>query len=298
MELRQLKYFVHAAEKGNFTAAAEELYITQSTLSQQIMQLESELNTHLFDRIGRKVRLTESGQVMLEHARFVLAEVDKTRQAIEDLQGLLTGELRIGVTYAFTALLLPLLTSFPKKYPGIRLRIVYAAPDELMPKLLAADLDIVLTFHTSGQDEALNMVPLLKSRIVMAVSKNHRLATAKSLPIEALKGVDMILATRGYSSRDFLDEILYKHNISLSVGIEMNDVHSLLSLVEKGHWATLLNERAVAGWKNIVAIPVKGKEWERRSYIITQKGTHPKKSAVRFIEELLKLTANEREREK
>jgi LysR family cyn operon transcriptional activator len=294
MELRQLKYFVHAAEKGNFTAAADELYITQSTLSQQIMQLESELNTHLFDRIGRRVRLTESGQVMLEHARFVLAEVDKTRQAIEDLQGLLTGELRIGVTYAFTSLLMPILVSFPKKYPGIRLRIVYAPPDELVQKLLAADLDMVLTFHGSGQDSAFEMTPLVKSRIVLAVGKHHRLAGTKNLSIDSLKGVDMILATRGYSSRDFLDEILYKHNIALQVRIEMNDVHSILSLVEKGHWATLLNERAVEGWKNIVAIPVKGQEWVRRSYVITQKGTHPKKSAVRFMEELLKITVEER----
>ncbi len=294
MELRQLKYFVHAAEKGNFTAAAEELYITQSTLSQQIMQLESELNTHLFDRIGRRVRLTESGQVLLEHARFVLTEVDKTKQAIEDLQGLLTGELRIGVTYAFTTLLQPILISFPRKYPGVRLRIVYGSPDELVQKLLAADLDMVLSFHTTGQEEQLEMTPLVNSRIVLAVGKHHPLAAKKTLPIESLKGVDMILATRGYSSRDFLDEILYKHNITLSVRIEMNDVHSILSLVEKGHWATLLNERAVTGWKHIRAIPVKGQEWVRRSYIIRQKGTHPKKSAARFVEELQKVTAAEK----
>ncbi|MFB6456122.1 LysR family transcriptional regulator [Chitinophaga sp. Hz27] len=291
MELRQLKYFVKAAEIGNFTAAAKELFVTQSTLSQQIMSLEAELNTHLFDRVGKKVLLTEGGQILLEHARYVLEEVEKSRQAIDELQGLLTGELRIGVTYAFTSMLLPLLVSFPQKYPGIRLRIVYASPNELERKLRDQELDMLLTFHSKDHEEGLEMRPLLKSRIVMAVSKKHPMAGKKSVGIKSLKGMEMILATPGYSSRDFLDEILKKHEVNLSVKIEMNDVHSLLSLVEKGHWATLLNERAVTGWKNIVVIPLEGQDWVRKSYVITLKGIRLKKSAARFIQELEKVTA-------
>src|SRR6478735_515380 len=118
MELRQLNYFVKAAEHLHFTEAAAESFVTQSTLSQQIKQLEEELGVLLFDRIGKQVRLTEAGNVFLIHARQVLLEVQKGKQAIAELNNMVTGELRIGVTYAFTSLLIPALLPFSQKYPG------------------------------------------------------------------------------------------------------------------------------------------------------------------------------------
>ncbi|WP_143306639.1 LysR substrate-binding domain-containing protein [Chitinophaga vietnamensis] len=293
MELRQLSYFVKAAEMAHFTAAAAALYITQSTLSQQVKQLEEELGMLLFDRVGKQVRLTEAGRVFLDHARQVLLEVDKSKQAIQDLQQLLTGDLRIGVTYAFTSLLLPVLAAFTAKYPGIHINIDYGSPEELERKLRAAELDFVLAFHTTSEEKDLVMQPLVTSRIVMVVSKRHPLAQRKVVSLKELESTEMILATRGFSSRDFLDEIFHKHKMALSVKIELNDVHSLLSLIEKGHWATLLNERALTGWRNIVAIPVEGREWLRRSYILWQKGTYRKKAAALFVKELLRQVAAE-----
>ena len=115
MELRQLLYFVKAAETLHFTEAAEAVFITQSTLSQQIKQLETELGMLLFDRVGKHVRLTEAGRVFLQHARKILAETDKARQAITDLNNLVTGDLKIGITYAFSSLILPALSPFLEK---------------------------------------------------------------------------------------------------------------------------------------------------------------------------------------
>ena len=98
MELRQLQYFVKAAEMLHFTEAANELYVTQSTLSQQIKQLEQELGVLLFDRIGKQVQLTEAGHVFLIHARRILSEVNKGKQALADMSNVIGGELHIGVT--------------------------------------------------------------------------------------------------------------------------------------------------------------------------------------------------------
>ncbi|PSL43813.1 LysR family cyn operon transcriptional activator [Chitinophaga niastensis] len=289
MELRQLTYFVKAAEIAHFTDAAAALYITQSTLSQQIKQLENELGMLLFDRVGKHVQLTEAGGVFLLHARQILLDVEKGRQAIQDLQNMLSGDLRIGVTYAFTSLLLPILTSFPEKYPGIRIYIEYGTTEVLERKLRASELDFVLAFHQEAFYKDLETQELFSSKIVMVVSKKHKLATLKKVSLQSLKGMDLIRATKGFSARDSMDEVMLKHKIQLTVKIELNDVHSILSLVEKGHWGALLNERALIGWKNLVAIPIEGRELLRRAYIIWQKGTYRKKAADLFANELVKI---------
>ncbi|MEC5144309.1 LysR substrate-binding domain-containing protein [Chitinophaga sp. 212800010-3] len=288
MELRQLTYFVKAAEMSHFTDAAAMLYITQSTLSQQIKQLENELGMLLFDRIGKHVQLTEAGRVFLQHARQILLDVDKGKQAIQDLQQVLRGELRIGSTYAFTSLLLPALTTFPVKYPGIKIYVEYGTTAALERKLRASELDLVLAFHQDVFGADLNMRELFRSKMVVVVSKKNKLAGLKKISLQNLNGMDLIFPSFGFSARDSLDEVLKSNKIQPAVKIEMNDIHSILKLVEKGHWATLLNERALLGWKNLVAIPVEGRELQRRAYVIWQKGIYRKKAADLFTEELWK----------
>jgi LysR family cyn operon transcriptional activator len=291
MELRQLNYFVKAAETLHFTEAAEAVFITQSTLSQQIKQLEEELGVLLFDRIGKQVRLTEAGNVFLIHARQVLLEVQKGKQAIAELNNMVTGELRIGVTYAFTSLLIPALLPFSEKYPGIKLYIEYGTPEELDRKLHLSQLDLVLAFHDPADNAGLVMQPLLTSTITLVVSKKHPMAQLKKISLKELGRIELILPGKGFSSRDFLDEIFRKQKITPNIRIELNDVHSLLSLVEEGNWATILNEKALIGWKTLVSIPITGRELKRQSFILWQKGAYRKKSAIQFIDELMKAMA-------
>ncbi|MGN7824526.1 LysR substrate-binding domain-containing protein [Chitinophaga sp. 22536] len=288
MELRQLAYFVKAAETAHFTEAAAAMYITQSTLSQQIKALETELGMPLFDRVGKHVQLTEAGSMFLLHARQILLDVEKGKQAIEGLQNLLTGELRIGATYAFTSLLLPALTSFPEKYPGLRIFVHYGNTEELERKLRSSELDFVLAFHQLTPGKEFESQELFISKVVMAVSKKHPMAQLKEINLKSLDGMEMILASKGFSSRDFLSEVLEKHKVYPAVRIELNDVHALLSMLEGGHWVTLLNERALNGWKNLVAVPIAGKALLRKAYVLWQKGTYRKKAADLFVKELLK----------
>jgi LysR family cyn operon transcriptional activator len=99
MEIYQLEYFIKTAEVLHFTKAAELCFVTQSGLSQQIKKLEEELGMPLFKRIGKKVQLTEAGSVFLIHAKKVVENVENGKQAIEDLNEMIGGELRLGVTY-------------------------------------------------------------------------------------------------------------------------------------------------------------------------------------------------------
>ncbi|SDP85730.1 LysR family transcriptional regulator, cyn operon transcriptional activator [Mucilaginibacter sp. OK268] len=293
MEFRQLQYFVKAAETVNFTEAAAAVFITQSTLSQQIKQLEEELGMLLFDRIGKHVRITEAGHVFLTHARKILMDVQKGKQAIAELNNAATGELNIGVSYAFTSSLFPVLAPFSTKYPGIKISIISDNHVELEKRLRLAELDLIVAYHNESDDEDLEMQPLFSSSIVMVVAKNNPLAQLKSVNLKQLAELELILPGKGFSSRTFINELFYKHKMSPNIKIELNDVHTLLSLVQDGDWATILNEKTLIGWDRLVAIPIAGQEVKKQSYILWQKGVYRKKAAILFTEQLMKTMNNE-----
>src|SRR5271163_958786 len=120
MELRHIRYFIRAAELAHFTQAAESLYISQPTLSNHIQQLEEEIGLPLFDRLGRKVQLTEAGLVFLEHARQAIRELEWAQEEIGDLKGIVSGAVRIGALPGVGRNFLPsLLAAFHISYPQI-----------------------------------------------------------------------------------------------------------------------------------------------------------------------------------
>ena len=289
MEVRQLGYFIKAAELLHFTEAAAASFVTQSTLSQQIKQLEDELGMLLFDRVGKQVRLTEAGNIFLVHARQIILDIKKSKQAIFELANMINGELRIGVTYAFSSMLLPALTPFSEKYPGIMIHVEYGTAGELENKLRTADLDIILAFHEQADSSGLDMQPLFSSRIMMVVAKKNKLSSLGKISLKDLGKLELILPSNGFSSRDLLNEIFRKNNIVPNIKIEMNDVHSLLSMVESGNWATIINEKAIGTWDTLTAIPISGKELYKQAFILWQKGVYRKKSAMLFMEELMKI---------
>jgi LysR family cyn operon transcriptional activator len=289
MEVRQLSYFIKAAELLHFTDAAAASFVTQSTLSQQIKQLEGELGTPLFDRIGKQVRLTEAGNVFLVHAQKIILDIKKSKQALFEYGNMMNGQLNIGVTYSFSSLILPALTPFSEKYPGITVHVESGAAGQLENKLRMADLDIILAFHEQTDSDGLEMQPLFSSRVMMVVSKDNPLAKLSRISLRELAGTDLILQGSGFNSRDMLTEIFKKNKLFPNIKLEMNDVHSLLSMVKGGNWVTIINEKAIANWDGLVAIPISGKELYRQASILWQQGVYRKRSAVLFMEELMKV---------
>mgnify|MGYP006147732891 CR=1 FL=1 len=123
MELRHLRYFIALAGSLNFTRAAERLHVTQSTLSHQIKQLEDELGRPLFDRVGKRVALTEAGDEFLHHATRALQEIDLGLGALRRDGSDMAGELRIGATHSFNLGFIPdCIAAFQQKHPQERIR--------------------------------------------------------------------------------------------------------------------------------------------------------------------------------
>src|SRR3954451_14990220 len=143
MELRQLEYFVTVAEEANFTRAAARLHVAQPGVSAQIRRLERELGEELLDRSGRTVRLTEVGAAVLPYARAALSAVDGARRAVDELSGLVRGDVAVGMIPACGWVDVPdLLARFHAEHPGVRISLVESTSAELVDGLQNGRLDL------------------------------------------------------------------------------------------------------------------------------------------------------------
>lgn len=290
MELRQLKYFIKAAELSNFTAASQALYITQSTLSQQIKTLEDELNTPLFDRIAKRVRLTEAGRLFLPEAIKTVKYAESGKQVIKDLNGLLTGTICIGLTYGLSNLLLDKLTTFAETYPLLKININYGTSGELLDRLKTGELDFVLSFYNIPNPSFESTI-LFESHLSLIVHQDHPLASVKSIHLKQLSDLPLVLPVSQYSISEFLNTQIAKLQLSLNVKMEINDIYSLLQLTATKKWCTILMNTSLFNFPQLRAVPLSGKQMVRQATITWPADIYRKKAAVVFAE-LLKEVPN------
>lgn len=290
MELRQLKYFKAACELENFSEAARSLHISQSTLSQQIKQLEEELDVLLFDRIGKRIIPTEAGLAFLPYASKVICEAESGKQIIRDLKGVEHGRLHIGVTYSLGPLLLAALRIFTKVYPKIQVSISFATSEELLKQLDDNGLDFVLSFHPEGMLEPIDAIPLFSSRLCFVVHESHPLASLSAITLKRLSQTPLILPAQGFATRKKIDMLCQQNHISLNVGIEINDVHTILHALSDGNWGTILTHAAVQDEAHLVEIPLLcADKLTSQGFLFWPNGTYRKKSALAFAEILRKI---------
>jgi len=287
MEIYQLQYFIKTAEVLHFTKAAELCFVTQSGLSQQIKKLEEELGMPLFKRIGKKVQLTEAGSVFLIHAKKVVENVENGKQAIEDLNEMIGGELRIGVTYIFGLLILPVVNAFAKKYQNLKIIVEYGTTEVLEQKLLDNELDLVFVISSHEIEMPIQKVPLFTSNMVMVVSKNHALAHLDKIAFKKIEEIPLILPGKGSNSREYVEELFKKFNMKPKISIELQSIHALLQMVENSDWATIVAEMALKDWDDLKAIQITGVVTKRDSYMLTL-GSYQKKAVKLFMEEFKK----------
>ncbi|RKD90409.1 LysR family transcriptional regulator [Mangrovibacterium diazotrophicum] len=289
MELRQLKYFVRAAELLNFTQAADDLYITQSTLSHQIKELETSLDILLFDRIGKRVRLTEAGETMLGYARKTIRQAEEGRQVLMDLNNLQTGKLTIGATYGLTELLIQSITAFNQEFPGVQVRIEFGSTSDLLQKIRAFEIDCMLSFLPSSPNLAdLVISQLFTAHLSLILHQSHAWAKLKKVSLQKLSELPLVLPSPSYSIRNFLDGILLKKGIELNAKIEINDIHSLLELTNTKNWNTILMNSSLFDFAELTAVPIEGKNMIREATITVSSEIYQKKALLAFQDIILK----------
>ena len=283
MEIRHLKYFVKIAETLNFSVAAKALFITQSTLSQQIRQLEQEVNAPLFERNNHNVRLTEAGEELLPYARQTLKASQACLDRIQDLQQMLTGTLNIGVTFSFSPILTEALLSFIKLYPKVKLHIFYKPMAELMKMLEHDEVDFALTFRPAELNKEIESQFLFNNHLAVIVREDHPLAHKESVNIAELEQYDLVLPAKGLQARNAFDVMCAEGNYNLRVRVELNDVNILLKLVKQNGMITILSETTIYNEEGFKSIPIDLKIKEMEGCIHVKKNVYQKRSAKEFI---------------
>lgn len=294
MELRQLKYFVKSAEYLNFSVAAKHLYITQSTLSQQIKQLEYELGFDLFLRNSRHIMLTEAGEEFLPFARKTILDAEDAVQRLHDLQHVKVGTLKVGVTYSLSTVLTEGLICFMKEFPGIKLEVFYKTVDELLTLLRERKVDFVLSYKPLSEASDIASMPLFENSLALVVSKEHPLAKRKKIELKELEELPMILPSKGLQARMMLDRLVEGKNIVLASKLELNETNILLQMVATGNYVTILSTSALFGKARFKAIPLDEPDNIMEASLLTLKGSYQKASAREFIKILLNTEAVKR----
>lgn len=284
MEIRHLKYFVKIAETLNFSEAAKSLFITQSTLSQQIRQLEQELNAQLFERNNHNVRLTEAGEELLPYARQTLQVSQTCLDRIHDLQNLRTGTLNIGVTYSFSSILTETLFTFIKRYPKVKLNIYNKPMAELMKMLERDEVDFALTFRPAELNKNIESQFLFDNHLAVIVRNDHPLSQKKTISISELEPYDLVLPAKGLQARNAFDIMCAGFNYDLKVRMELNEVNMLLKLVKQFGMLTILSETTVYNEEGIKAIPIDLRIKEMEGCIHLKRNVYRKRSALEFIQ--------------
>ncbi|WP_159881752.1 LysR substrate-binding domain-containing protein [Paenibacillus puerhi] len=231
MEHRLLEYFLAVCQELHFTKAAEKLGISQPTLSHQIALLEQRIGTPLFLRLGKKIFISEAGEILYKHTLNAFHELEQAQLAIDELRGLKRGHLRIGCSG--NHLLTSSLISFHEAYPGIELSVTELATEETCEGLLSNRLDIGVVFLPI-KDEHLQSIPLFHETLQLIVSSRHELFGARSVKLAELQRQPVVLLQPKFLVRQMIDAYCQEAGFSLRPLVEVSTLDSLLELARRG----------------------------------------------------------------
>lgn len=245
MELRQLRYFVGASEAGSLLKASGRLHVAQPALGQQIAALESEIGAQLFTRSSRGVALTEAGKVFLEHAKVVLSDLERARDAVRGIGAAPRGEVALGLptTVGLTATV-AILKACRTHLPDVRLKIVEAYSGFLREWLLSGRLDLAVLFGDNAEP-GLAKQPLLDEWLVFVASPDAPRLPRK-IPLRSLARWPMILPGKEHGLRKIIDDACAPFSVELDVVAEVEALRSVKLAVQVGIGATILPMGAVA----------------------------------------------------
>lgn len=250
MELRTLNTFLKVAQLGSFSKAAAELDYTQAAVTIQIQQLERELQAKLFERFGKKIELTDQGELLQEYAIRILRLSEEAKQMIQNTHKL-CGHLRIGTIESLCTTIFPhILREYHEHYPQVAISIETSSPGLLLKEMNCNQLDIIYLL-----DKKLFHPDWIKAieepeDIVFVASSSHPLAHKTCLSIDDILGYEIILTEKAASYRYELEQYLHAQNKKISPYLEIANTQFILQMLREGEGISLLPRYCVAPYVN------------------------------------------------
>jgi LysR family hydrogen peroxide-inducible transcriptional activator len=268
MEIHQLRYFCAVVRAGSFTRAAEQMGITQPSLSQQIQALEKQIGTPLFERLGRSVRLTAYGEALRQPAMEILQQVAEAESSLANLQGGVRGRLRVGVIpTVMPYLVAPQVTEFLKRFPDLDLQLVEDVTPALVESLQAGDLDIAVSGLPLRRNPDIVCCELLREPLYLAVAQNHPLARKRAVNLHELKNERFLLLKEGHCLRHDVLVACTRAQTELHAVFEANHLESIFRLVRAAFGLTLVPAMTSTQAAGCALVPLRENSFRRIGYL-------------------------------
>lgn len=233
MELHQIQYFIAVAETGGFSRAARRCRVTQPSLSQAIMKLETELGHRLFDRVGRSVKLTAVGTALLPRAQRVLTEVQSIRDGTADVDAG-AGRLAVGMIPTLAPFLLPAaLRRFRRRFPKATVEVVEHTTDHLLQGMVSFELDVCF-FALPTTHPLIEVETLFAEQLVLAIPPGHALASQDAPVLDMLRGVPFIALNEEHCLSQQVDRFCYERHVHPHVVCRSANLSTVQSCVAAG----------------------------------------------------------------
>jgi DNA-binding transcriptional LysR family regulator len=292
MNFNQLRVFQSAARVLNFTRAAEELHLTQPGISKHLKELEEYYGTPLFERLGKKLSLTQAGEALFEATTAAFILLDSAKERIDDLNNMTTGKLAIGACHTIGTYILPdRLVQFRQRYPGIEssieIKVEMNYSGEIVGKVLNNSIELgMIGYHRP--DPRLLVRTVMSEPVQLIVSPLHPWAERKSaVHLSELAQQTVLLASRGSGTWRIVEALLMRKGIQPGRSIELGSSEGVKRAVAANMGVALLS-RHVLGHElaegTIKTVPISGGEPTRELYLIQHKDRYLSRAARAFVE--------------
>jgi DNA-binding transcriptional LysR family regulator len=241
MDTDTLKAFIAVAESGSFSTAAERLHLTQPAISKRIANLESSLDTRVFDRVGKQVVLTEAGHALLPRAHHILEEFKDTRRAIHNLSGTVSGSLHLSISHHIGLHRLPsVLREYSKRYPHVELHLDFLESEVAYDAVSHGHIELALITLTPTPSVQVNAVPVWQDTLHIVAAPTHPLHKTHQLKLVDLAQHKAILPDTNTFTRQIADAFFVKHKLVLAISTTTNYLETIKMMVSVGlAWSIL-----------------------------------------------------------
>ncbi len=287
--LHQLKVFEATARHGSFTRAAEELYLTQPTVSIQVKQLTKAVGLPLFEQVGKRLYLTEAGQKLLATCQEIFQGLEQFEMSVADLKGMKQGKLKLAVITTAKYFVPRLLGPFCKRFPGIDISLKVTNHKLIQESMSTNEDDLYIISQAPSQPD-LAVHPFLENPLVVIAPTSHPLAQEKNIPIEALNNESFIMREPGSGTRTAVEKLFDEKDIKVRVRLELGSNEAIKQAIAGGLGISVLSQHTIISegtTGEFAILDVQGFPIERHWYVANLAGKQLSVVAETFLQFLL-----------
>ncbi len=287
--LHQLKVFEAVARHNSFTRAAEELFLTQPTVSMQVKQLTKAVGMPLFDQVGKRLYLTQVGEELVKTCRELFDRLDQFEMTVADLKGLKQGRLRIAVITTAKYFIPRLLGPFCQRYPGIDISLQVTNHEHILNRL-SENLDDLYVMSQLPDQMEITCQPILENPLVVLARADHPLAEEKNIALERLATEPFIMREPGSGTRKAVQTLFDEHKILLKVRLDLGSNEAIKQAIAGGLGISILSLHTLAldgSNSHLTVLDVEKFPIERYWYAVYPSGKQLSIVARTFLEYLV-----------